>query len=124
MIASFKIYRYNDNDEFIKIKKQVENSFSIESEKTIIYSYGDECIICLDNHWFAILQIDLKFNRDNIGNFKHRNYSINVLKVLYKISEETKFLENLKKNKEIHVVESNNKSILYCNYSQIIKMLS
>lgn len=113
-----------DNNEFIKIKKQIENSFSKESEKTIIYSCGDECIICLENKWFAMLKIDLKFDKYNIGNLPHRDYLTKSLKALYKIPKEPEFLENLKKNKEINVIVKNNKSILYCNYSQIIKMLN
>jgi hypothetical protein len=113
-----------DNNEFIKIKKQIENSFSIESEKTIIYSCGDEHIICLENKWFAMLQIDLKFDKYNIGNLPHRDYLTKSLKALYKIPKEPQFLKIFKKNKEINVILENNKSILYCNYSQIIKMLN
>jgi hypothetical protein len=46
-------------------------------------------------------------------------YDFFTLKVLYKIFEEKIYIEDFKKQNKINIVSSKNKSILYCNYSQI-----
>lgn len=106
------IHDCKDTDEFVKIKNQVENSFSIEEENNAVYCYGKEHIISLNNNWFAILNVE----------GKPLHYELFTLKVLHKIFEEYLYIEDFKIKKQINIVKNNNKGILYCDYSQINKM--
>ena len=111
------LFRYldcdcQDDNDFSEIKNQIEKKISIEEERNIVYRYEKECIISLNNNWFAILDIEDELLYDVFS----------TLKVLHKIFEEKICIEDFKKQNKINIVNSNNKGILYCNCSQINKM--
>ena len=112
MLFSFLDYPCQDDNHFRIIKDQVEKNFSIEDERNIVCRYKKECIISLNNKWFAIFNIE----------GKPLDYKFFTLKVLHKIFEENIYVEDLKKQNKINIVKGNNKGILYCDYSEIEKM--
>ena len=112
LFTRFKGHYCQDDNAFSIIKNQVEKSFSIEEERNIVCHYKKECIISLNDKWFAIFNVE----------GKPLDYKFFTLKVLHKIFEENIYIEDLKKQNKINIVKGNNKGILYCDYSQIEKM--
>lgn len=112
MINNYFYVCFSNHLEFEDLKLNVEKKFSTSKNSKIVFGYGNNRIITYQDCWFAIFHIDIKFP----------NYELYVTKVLKKISTGNISLESLKKNKEIEVILGENKGVISCGLSQILKL--